>query len=151
MGFTPRSTVYTLDFEGTEYNGLEVKMRATKLGALFGAPELLGIKERIDAGGSTLPAADDLDRIMDQYRELAEHLVSWNLEIPAGTPVPATLDGLKALEVPLVNVIAQTWRTAMGEVAPPLSGGSSSGPLPDVLSVPMAPIPESLLSSSTPS
>lgn len=151
MGFTPKSTVYTLDFEGTEYDGLEVRMRATKLGALFGAPELLGIAERLDPSGKNLPAADDLDRVMDQFRDLADHLVSWNIDAADGSPLPATLDGLKALELPLVNQIAQTWRTAMGEVAPPLSGGSSSGPLPDLPSVQMAPIPASLSSSSTPS
>lgn len=150
MGYTPRSTVYVLDFSGTEHDGLEVRMRATALGTLFDAGELVGIAERIDAAGaSAIPAAEDVDRMVDQYRDLADHLVSWNVEIPAGTPVPATLDGLKKLELPLVNQIAQAWRTAMGQVAPPLPQSSSSGPLPDLSSVPMASIPESLTSLST--
>lgn len=153
MGFMPKSTVYTLDFEGTEYDGLQVRMRASTLGALFDAPELLGIKERVDAaagGGLSLPAADDLNRFVDQYRDLAEHLVSWNIDAPDGTPLPATLDGLKTLELPLVGQIVQTWQSAMAGVVPPLPGGSSSGPLPDV-DLAMGPIPASLQSSSTPS
>jgi hypothetical protein len=150
MGFKPRSTVYTLDFAGTEYDGLEVRMRATALGTLFVAPELLGIKERMDAAGvNAMPAPDDLDRMMDQYRDLADHLVSWNIDAADGTELPADLDGLKTLEVPLVNEIAQAWRMAMAQVAPPLSDGSNSGPLPDLSSVPMASIPASLMSLSS--
>lgn len=150
-GYTPRSTVYVLDFTGTEHEGLEVRMRATALGVLFDAGELVGIAERIDAAGTTaIPAAEDVDRMVDQYRDLAKHLVSWNVEIPEGNAIPPTLESLKLLELPLVNLIAQTWRQAMGQVAPPLPNGSSSGPLPDLSSVPMASIPASLLSSSAP-
>lgn len=153
MGYTPRSTVYTLDFAGTEHDGLEVRMRASPLGGLFDATELLSIKERLEAAeaAATAPAAEDVNRMVDQYRDLAEYLVSWNIDAKDGTALPATLDGLKTLETPLVNLIAQTWRAAMGQVAPPLSGGSNSGPLPDLSSVPMASIPASLSNLSTPS
>lgn len=152
MGFTPRSTVYTLDFAGTEYEGLEVRMRATALGTLFVAPELLGIKDRMDAAAGTgaMPTPDDVDRMVDQYRDLADHLVSWNIDAADGTSLSADLEGLKTLEVPLVNQIALAWRLAMGQVAPPLPAGSTSGPLPDLSSMPMASIPESLSSLSTP-
>jgi hypothetical protein len=151
MGFTPRRTVYILDFEGTDWDGAEVKMGATKLGAVFAAPALLGAQKRVAAGaGDVLPEPEDVDAMLGEFADLAAHLISWNIEDEDGNPAPADLDGLKAQELPFVMAIAQAWQAAMKDVAPPLPPRSSNGVLPDVLSAPMEPIPASLLSSSVP-
>lgn len=144
MGFTPRSTIYTLLFEGTDYEGLEVRMRATKLGALFDAGDLLAIGKRV--GVDVAPTAAEMGRITAEFEELAAHLVSWNVEDEDGTPVPADLEGLKAQELPLVVRIIKAWQQAMGDVAPPLSNSSSSGRPPDALFMPMEPLAGSLAS-----
>lgn len=146
MGYKPRSTIYTLDFGGTDWDGLEVRMRATKLGNLFGSASLLGVMEKIS--DNALPSSEDMALALSQYELIAEHLVSWNIDADDDSPLPTTLDGLKALEVPLVMAISNTWQAAMQDVAPPLSSSSSVG-LPDV-PIPMASIPASLANSSMP-
>lgn len=146
MGYKPRSTIYTLDFDGTDWDGLEVRMRATKLGNLFGSAGILGIVEKI--GRNSLPSSEEMALALSQYEVIAEHLVSWNIDADDDSPLPATLDGLKTLEVPLVMAISNTWQAAMQDVAPPLPAGSSVG-LPDV-PLPMASIPASLASLSMP-
>jgi hypothetical protein len=144
MGFTPKSTVYLLQFEGEDLAGLEVRMRAAKLGVLFIGPEAFAVDERMQAGEK--PTAADLEAVTFEFRSLADHLVSWNLDDDGGNPVPATLEGLKTLEVPLVARITKAWQSAMKEVPAPLSKRSSNGALPDLSSIPMASIPASLAS-----
>lgn len=146
MGYKPRSTIYTLDFDGTDWDGLEVRMRATKLGNLFGSASLLGVMEKIS--DNALPSSEDMALALSQYETIAEHLVSWNIDADDDSPLPATLEGLKSLEVPLVMAISNTWQAAMQDVAPPLSSSSSAG-LPDV-PIPMVSIPASLANSSMP-
>jgi hypothetical protein len=144
MGFTPRSTVYRLQFDGTDYDGLEVSMRAAKLGALLDTGELVAIGQRI--GPNSAPTAADMDRFTSEFEDLAAHLVSWNVEDDNGKPIPADIEGLKTLEMPLVIRIGQEWQRAMGDVAAPLSSSSNSGRPPDALSMPMEPLAASLAS-----
>jgi hypothetical protein len=144
MGFTPRSTIYTLLFEGTDYEGLEVRMRATKLGALFDAGDLLAIGDRV--GIDVAPTAAEMGQITSQFEDLADHLVSWNIEDEDGRPVPANLEGMKTQELPLIVRIVKAWQQAMGDVAPPLPNSSSSGRPPDALYMPMEALAGSLAS-----
>ncbi len=130
MGFVPPSTVYKLEFEGS-YAGLVVRMRATKLGLLFDAQDTLA---NIDA---TNPRPEDVAEVTKQFEIVAEHLISWNIEEEDGTPVPATLEGLKDQEFPLVAAIFTQWQRVQAEVPRPLSRPSSSGRPPDMLSLPM--------------
>lgn len=139
MGFTPKKTVYRLDFEGTDLDGLEVRMRGGKLGQVFDFAGLVGIDE------SNATAAD-VQLMMSQYQELADHIIEWNCEDEDGNPVPATLEGLKTLELRYVNMISQAWQKAEVDVPGPLPSGSPSGRLPDLLEIPMTMIPESLAS-----
>lgn len=139
MGFTPKKTIYRLDFEGTDLDGLEVRMRGGKLGAAFASAGLVGVT---DANATSA----DVKLLLSQYEELADHIVEWNLEDDAGNPVAPDLEGLQGLELRYVKMISDAWRNAQVNVPGPLPQPSSSGQLPDVLSVPMAPIPESLSS-----
>lgn len=145
MGFTPKFTIYRLEFEDADLAGLEVRMRAAKLGLLFGVGEAASIQDRAKNGEELTGA--DADVITEKFEQLADHLVSWNVEDEDGVPVPATLAGLKTLEMPLVMRIFVEWQSAMKGVTPPLSSGSSNGAsVADLMTIPMQPIPASLAS-----
>lgn len=139
MGFTPKKTIYRLDFEGTDLDGLEVRIRGGKLAQAFASASLVGINE-------TNATAADVQLMLSQYQDLADHIVEWNLENEAGEEVAPDLAGLQTLELRYVRMIADAWQRAQVDVPGPLPQPSSSGQLPDVLSVPMAPIPASLAS-----
>jgi hypothetical protein len=139
MGYTPRRHVYLLQFEGEEFEGLEVRMRAAKLGMMFDARTLAAID-------MTNPSVADVDATLEQMEILADHIVSWNIEDEDGNPVPANLDGLKQQEVPLVGQIFAAWQQAMGDVTGPLPNSLSSSRPPDSLSLPMEPLAANLAS-----
>lgn len=139
MGYTPRRHIYLLQFEGAEYEGLEVRMRPGKLGMIFDAQSLTAVD-------ITNPTAEDVAGLIEQFEILADHLVSWNVQEEDGTPVPANLDGLKDMEIPFVARIAAAWQQAMGDVTGPLSQPSNSSRPPDSLSLPMEPLAGSLAS-----
>ena len=135
MGFTPPKTVYRLDFEDTELDGLEVRMRGGNLGQTFGIGDLVGVTEE-----NATP--EDAKAILRQYEEIAKHLVSWNVEDENKNPVPADLEGLKTLETRHVNMIVAAWQRAQADVPGPLSKPSSSTRPPELLSIPMEPLTE---------
>ena len=137
--FTPPKTIYRLDFEGTELEGLEVRMRGGKLRTVFEVAPLVGVTEET-------ATASDVQASLEQYVMLADHLVEWNVDDDMGNPVPPTLEGLQSQEVRHVNMIAAAWQRAQVDVPTPLAHGSNSGPLPDVLTIPMESIPASLVS-----
>lgn len=140
MGYTPRHRVYVLDFDGDdEFDGLEVRMRAAKLGMIFDARALASV----DVNN---PQLADVEGIAEQFEVLAEHLVSWNVQDDDGNPVSADLDGLKAQEIPFVGRLFTAWQQAMGDVSGPLPQRSSSSRPPDSLSLPMEPLAGSLAS-----
>lgn len=140
MGFTPKKTIYRLDFEGTDLDGAEVRMRASSLGLAFDVVGLIGVDE-----DNATP--EDIERALQQYVELADHLVSWNLDDDNGDPLPADLEGLKTLEIRYVRMIAEAWQRAQVDVPGPLPSGLSNGQQPpDLLGIPMATIPASLAS-----
>lgn len=143
MGYTPPSTVYRLDFSGTELEGLEVRMTGGKLGDAFdavdGAAGLVGVTDE----NATI---EDARLVLSQYEEMAEHLVSWNVTTKQGVDVPATLAGLKTQETRHVNMIAAAWQRAQVDVPGPLPHGSTNGPSSDLSTIQMEAIPASLAS-----
>lgn len=138
-GFTPPRTVYRLDFEGTELEGLEVRMRGGKLGAAFDTVQLVGVTEKN-------ATAADAKLALAQYEEMADHLISWNVMDKNGQEVPANLEGLKTQETRHVNMIAAAWQRAQVDVPGPLPRDSSPSPTPDLPMIPMESIPASLVS-----
>lgn len=138
MGFTPPRTVYRLDFEGTDLDGLEARMYGGNLGQAFEFAGLVGITDET-------ATAEDVRLLLQQYSVIADHLKSWNVETDEGEPVPPDLEGLKSLELKHVQIIAKAWQAAQVDVPGPLPSSSPSGP-PDLLEIPMAAIPASLAS-----
>ena len=122
MGFTPDSTqVYRLSFDGTELDGLVVRTNACTIA------EWNAMLRSNDGDGVKLTAkdmADGNDRMTEMF---LKYLASWNLEIPAGTPVPATVEGFNQLGTRHGAMILSAWQRAMTEVPTNSTSGSSSG------------------------
>lgn len=138
MGFVPKRKTYRLVFEGTEYDGLEVRMRTITTG------DYLTVVRVREADEETPELVDDMLRL------LAGSLVSWNLEGEDGTPVPATLDGVMAQEFSLVMAILNAWERAVGGVPAPLDSASPSGGPSLEASIPMDTLSESPESYAVP-
>ena len=140
MGFIPKRKIYTLDFAGTDHDGLEVRVRGLTTG------ELLDTMEKSqEASADTDGAA---------FRELldlmADRIVSWNVSEEDGSPVPPGIDALMAQDPDFNLAIVNAWTTAISGVPAPLDGDSPSGDPSLVASIPMEPLSPSPESSAVP-
>lgn len=132
MGYTPKRTVYRLDFSGTELEGLEVDMRATTVGKmldLMEAADKLAEMQELDA---STQAGEIGERLRVMLEPLGDALAAWNVEGDDGTPVPATLDGLLSQEMPFVMHIMQAYQQVAQAPAPLGAGSASGGTSPEV-------------------
>jgi hypothetical protein len=139
VGFTPKRTVYTLDFEGTELDGLIVKARSVSVGTLLEFTAMADLAERLTGDGAAQAAEGvEVMRVVgDLLGSFADVLRSWNLTDEDGDDVPPTLDGLRSLEFRHAMTIITAWTRAASDVPAPLSSGSSGGAPPLELSIPM--------------
>lgn len=103
MAFQRKRKVYKLDFEGTEYDGLVVKVGGLTTG------------EYLDFVTVTASSDEDENQTAAMIQMLADHLKSWNLE-EDGQPVPATLEGLKSNDLQMNMAVVRAWTASMGEV-----------------------------------
>jgi len=138
-GFKVPKTTYRLDFEGTELNGLEVRMTGGKLRDVFAVAHLHGVTDE-----NATP--EDIELAMSQYQDLADHIVSWNLEDDNDQPVAPNLEGLKSLEIRHIQMIAAAWQKAQVDIASPLPHASNSSSTTDLSMIRMEAIPERLAS-----
>lgn len=105
MGFQRKRKVYKLDFAGTEYDGLEVKVGGLTTGEWLELVGLSGSDE--DDGGK------ETERML---RFFADHLKSWNLE-EDGEPVPTTFEGIVANDLSMNMTIINAWTSALQSVS----------------------------------
>lgn len=139
MGFTPRRRVYTLDFDGTDLDGLTVKVGAVDLETFL---ELAELQDQTDAGGAQgLRALRDLtDKFCGLVRE-------WDLADDDGNILPCTGEAFRrSMDTPDVLTVIRTWSTAVSDVPAPLDPSSSGGGPSVVELPPMAPLSENLAS-----
>lgn len=152
MGFKPPRKIYTLDFEGTELHGLEVRACAASVGMML---ELGSMVEGFDG----VPDVEDVEAMpesqqaglvrnsMSSLRAIVEMYVtvlrSWNYEDEAGAPVPATVEGMLTLDPSHLMMIIKAWQQAVVAVPPASSPTSNDGALSEVLRLPMEPLSES--------
>lgn len=103
MSFKRKRKVYRLDFAGTEYDGLEVKVRGLTTG------------EYLDLVSLGAPGTEgDVQETDGMLKMFASHLVSWNLEEDeTGEPVPATFEGVKGNDLTMNMYIINAWTDAM--------------------------------------
>lgn len=106
MAFKRKRKVYRLDFEGTEYDGLEVKVRGLTTGEYL---ELISLSAPGTEGDSK-----ETDGML---RLFASHLISWNLvDEDNNEPIPSTFDGIKTNDLTMNMFIVNAWTSAMVEV-----------------------------------
>lgn len=98
MGFKRTHTIYTLEFVGGEFEGLEVKLRRGS------------IRERMEF--------DSITAWEDRVEELAKFLVSWNITDDDEQVLPLTAESLWSLEDPTLAAIVGGYREAIYPPAP---------------------------------
>lgn len=109
MAYVPNRRLYRVVFEG-ELGGLEVTTRSS------GYTVYEQIAELADHTPSSPPSGADREAMRDLLEAFAAVLVEWNLEEPAGVPVPCTLAGLKTQEPAFVHGVVAGWLDAVAEV-----------------------------------
>lgn len=112
MGYKRQEKVYKLEFEGEDFEGLEVRAKGLSVGQLLEF--------------QTLKDSSDSDASSKTLGTFASKLVSWNLEDDNG-PVPATLEGVKGQDVDFIMAIVAAWVNAFSSVSSNLGKDSSSG------------------------
>jgi hypothetical protein len=117
MGFRPEETIYTLEFDGSNMDGLQVKMSALSVGEYGKMIRLMNVTRLEEAG-------DANDEIV---RMFAASLRNWNVEDKAGEPVPTTLSGVETQEQPFILRIFTAWQKSMSSVSDDLEKDSASG------------------------
>ena len=111
-GFRIPERTARVTFEGTDYDGAEIKLRLSVSFAQF-------IALRESAQGED---QEGMARLFGQ-----NVLMEWNLEDEDGLPLPADGDGMMAIPLDLTNQIVQHWVEAVAAVPAPL--GETSGDL----------------------
>lgn len=132
MGYVRALKNYRLIFTDPELDGLEVVAKSASVATY---ERIAGLATR-EYG--TVPSAEDLEEIAALLEAFAEVLVSWNLEERTGKgdkvrPVPATLAGLKAQDLPFVVAIILAWMQAVAGVSTPLDETSGGGGMEESL------------------
>lgn len=126
MAFKRKRKVYNLDFEGTEYDGLIVKVRGLTTGEYL---ELVSLSAPGTEGDSK-----ETDGMLQMF---AKHLVSWNLiDEDTEEPVPATFEGIKSNDLTMNMFIVNAWTNAMVTVPEATEKKSVTGSDSLVASIP---------------
>ncbi len=127
MSFKRKHKTYVLDFEGTEYEGLEVKVRGLVTGKWL---ELVSL---------SAPGVEGDKETEGMLRMFAEHLVSWNLtddEDGVEKAVPTTYEGVIANDFVMNMFIVNAWTSALASVPSNLEKKLTSGETALVESIP---------------
>jgi hypothetical protein len=126
MAFKRKRKVYKLDFEGTEYDGLEVKVRGLTTGEYL---ELVSL-----SAPGTEGDAKETDGMLQLF---ASHLISWNLvDEDNNEPIPSTFEGIKTNDLTMNMFIVNAWTSAMVEVPTETEKKSLTGDVSLVESIP---------------
>lgn len=108
MGYTVPERTYPLPL-GEEFAGLEVTVRSVSIGEYM---KLAGFT------GEDVPVSYAID-------QLCANLVAWNLETPAGEPIPVT--AAKDQDKELILALTTAWIGSLHGVPDPLENSSPSG------------------------
>ena len=133
MGYRPKKKVYVLEFEGEEFEGLEVKIGGLNTG------QVMDIDAARASGTETA--------IVTMLRLLGDRLIEWNVDHPeTSEPVPPTFEGVCSLDMDFNWAIVNAWQDAVAGVKAPLDETSTDTELSLVASIPtetLSPLPES--------
>jgi len=115
MSFKRKRKVYKLDFEGTEYEGLEAKVRGLTTG------------EYLEIVSLSAPGTEGDKETEAMLRMFAAHLLSWNLTDEDDEPVPTTYEGVKTNDFVMNMYIINAWTNAIATVPEKTEKKSLSG------------------------
>lgn len=125
MTFRRKRKIYSLDFEGTDYEGLQVKVRGLTTG------------EYLEIVSLSAPATEENKETEGLLRMFAEHLVSWNLiDDDTDEPVPTTYDGVTSNDFLMNMYIVNAWTDAIASVPEKTEKKSTPGDDSLVASIP---------------
>lgn len=125
MAFKRKRKIYRLDFSGTEYDGLEVRVRGLTTGEYL---ELVSL-----SAPGTEGEAKETDGML---RLFSTHIVSWNLVDDDDEPVPTTFDGIKSNDLTMNMAIIGAWTDSMVAVPEKTEKKSLPGDSSLVASIP---------------
>ena len=108
-GFRLPEKTARINFEGTDYDGAEIRVL---LSVTFG--KFIALRESAQG--------EDQETMARLFGE--DVLMDWNLEDDDGTPIPADGDGMLAIPLELTNLVVQYWVEAVAGVASPLPPAS---------------------------
>lgn len=163
MGFKRQKT-FLLEFEGEEFEGLEVRTRGASVAGVLGVLDvaaLLGgkgegltglLRGQVDrlfralAGCPTACSATHLELAEVGLEHYENRIVSWNLEGEDGRPVPADYRGLVDQDFDFASALAYAWLDGVLGTPGPLAPTSNDGGPPGAESIPMAALSPGLLS-----
>jgi hypothetical protein len=130
MSFKRKRKVYNLDFEGTEYEGLQVKVRGLTTG------------EYLEIVSLSAPSTEGDEETEKMLRLFSSHLVSWNLEDEeTGEIVPTTYEGVITNDFVMNMFIVNAWTAALASVPEKTEKKSSTGDDSLVASIPTETLP----------
>ncbi|HEX3781719.1 MAG TPA: hypothetical protein VHX38_18810 [Pseudonocardiaceae bacterium] len=119
-------TVYELPFDGTEFEGLSIRVKAMTMGQRLNTFFDLAPTE----GESAEARKEKNDQRLDMF---IDHVIEWNVEDEHGEPVPISLDGLyKVAEPQQVGVIMGVWASGRMSVPAPLERPSPATRLSEI-------------------
>jgi hypothetical protein len=105
MSFRRKRKIYMLDFEGTEYDGLQVKVRGLTTG------------EWLEIVALSAPGTEQSSETDAMLRMFARHLVSWNLtDDVTDEPVDTTYEGIVTNDFVMNLAIINAWTEAVSTV-----------------------------------
>lgn len=126
MAFKRKRKIYNLDFTGTEYEGLEVKVRGLTTG------------EYLELVSLSAPGTEGDKETEGMLRMFSGHLVSWNLvDEESGEPISTAYEGVVTNDFVMNMFIINAWTDALASVPEKVEKKSSTGETPLVASIPM--------------
>lgn len=137
MGYKRKKQTYTLIFANPEFEGLVVRTRKASVAQFV---EITSLAEMDDKG---------LEELRAMLTAFAGMILDWNLEDDDDTPVPVTAEALLDMDLDFVMELIGAWTLAIGDIAAPLAGGSTSGETAEadlMASMPMEVLSPALLS-----
>lgn len=115
--------VYVLDFEGTEYPDLVVKVRSLPTGEMLALVGLADLAKDVKAGD-----VGKIAELQTLFEAFANCLVEWNIEYDDSNDFrPTTVDEVLKLDFDLVLKLIDGWMTVVAGVSGPLDASSTSG------------------------
>lgn len=143
VAFTPEPTIFKLVFdEGTPLHGLTIRAKSCTIGEWH---------QMLSDTGVAMTGAEAV-QANDKYAQMfLDHVVEWDLEIPAGHPVPLTVEGWNTIQKEHGEMIIAAWQVTMIAVPKISKNGSPVGGISAEQSLDLASLSESLPNWNEPS